>query len=326
MSRVVFDSSQVEPRRQFELFYQNVRSNVICVTPERLDSAEGFRTRVLSHRCGAKSAHVIEAPSHSASRTRSDIRSFDPEEIHVSYMVTGGRRIVFDDIDAVIPPGRLFAADSRAPFHLGRTGEDYRGVKLALPLADMKPNDYQRCRLAPERLKAHRLHDVLCSTFRALDGSFATAGDAELSLLVSVAECLVSVILRDDRPDSIDDRWAVAFRIIELEIDRSLADAEFGLSRISRRLGLSSRYVQRVMLRHDTAFSTMLRERRMDFARGLLSDTNRSIEAIASASGYSELSAFYRAFKRCFGVTPGEFREASSGRQIARRSEPATAD
>jgi transcriptional regulator GlxA family with amidase domain len=47
---------------------------------------------------------------------------------------------------------------------------------------------------------------------------------------------------------------------------------------------------------------------RIQYARKLLCETNRSVAAIAFECGYEELSSFYRAFKRQTGDSPGHWR------------------
>jgi len=47
---------------------------------------------------------------------------------------------------------------------------------------------------------------------------------------------------------------------------------------------------------------------RIDYARQLLGETDRSIVAIAFESGYEDVSSFYRAFKRRAGVSPNRWR------------------
>jgi len=52
-----------------------------------------------------------------------------------------------------------------------------------------------------------------------------------------------------------------------------------------------------------------LRSERMQTARALLTDSGRSIKEIASMTGYRSVNSFIKAFKKMYGVTPGDFRK-----------------
>ena len=134
---------------------------------------------------------------------------------------------------------------------------------------------------------------------------------------MSVAECLFSLIAHQARPETADDWRREMFVVIGLEMDRRIGDAGFDLDRLARSIGLSHRYVQRVMERHGTTFSTLLREKRMEFARNRLTSSRCKIDEIVAESGYSELSAFYRAFKRQFGYAPGAVRRPGAAAPAA---------
>jgi len=52
-----------------------------------------------------------------------------------------------------------------------------------------------------------------------------------------------------------------------------------------------------------------LRSERMQEARQLLGESGRSIKEIASLTGYRSVNSFIKAFKKMYGVTPGDFRK-----------------
>jgi len=52
-----------------------------------------------------------------------------------------------------------------------------------------------------------------------------------------------------------------------------------------------------------------LRGERMQAAQQLLMEAGRSIKEIASMTGYRSVNSFIKAFKKMYGVTPGEFRK-----------------
>jgi AraC-like DNA-binding protein len=52
---------------------------------------------------------------------------------------------------------------------------------------------------------------------------------------------------------------------------------------------------------------------RRDLAIGYLSHSDRSVMDIALELGFSERSAFHRAFRKWTGASPGEFRRRGAG-------------
>jgi AraC-like DNA-binding protein len=78
---------------------------------------------------------------------------------------------------------------------------------------------------------------------------------------------------------------------------------------VARALYMSSRKLQRQLQGAGTTFNTLLTEIRQDLAQKYLEDQDTSITEIAFLLGFSESSAFSRAFKRWRGVPPSEYRK-----------------
>jgi AraC-like DNA-binding protein len=86
------------------------------------------------------------------------------------------------------------------------------------------------------------------------------------------------------------------------------------LHKAARRLGLSPRTLQRRLRASGTSFSDLVEQVRERHARQLLKQSERSLTDISDELGFSEQSAFNRAFKRWTGTTPSQFRaEAPRG-------------
>jgi AraC-like DNA-binding protein len=77
---------------------------------------------------------------------------------------------------------------------------------------------------------------------------------------------------------------------------------------VSRMLGLSRRAIRRHLAAEGHSFSRILQSLRRDQAMRLLENVGMPIKDIAEAMGYSDPSAFHRAFRRWTGVTPRQFR------------------
>ena len=80
---------------------------------------------------------------------------------------------------------------------------------------------------------------------------------------------------------------------------------------VARSLYMSSRKLQRQLKKAGTTFNTLLNEVRQDLAKKYLREEDTSMTEIAFLLGFSESSAFSRAFKRWTGVSPTTYRKAA---------------
>ena len=80
---------------------------------------------------------------------------------------------------------------------------------------------------------------------------------------------------------------------------------------VARDLFMSPRKLQRQLENAGTTFYTLLNETREDLAKKFLKDQETSMTEIAYLLGFSENSAFSRAFKRWAGVSPSQYRKSA---------------
>ncbi len=77
---------------------------------------------------------------------------------------------------------------------------------------------------------------------------------------------------------------------------------------VARALHMSLRTLHRGLQHEGTSFRELLRQLRQEHAAQLLANPRISIAEVGFLLGFSELSSFYRAFKRWTGKTPADFR------------------
>lgn len=80
-------------------------------------------------------------------------------------------------------------------------------------------------------------------------------------------------------------------------------------TQLSRRLNISPRTLRRRLTDERTSYKFLVAGIRKKKAVELLKTTTRPVEQIATELGYSDLSNFYRAFKRWTGKNPGFYRK-----------------
>ncbi|MEL7117150.1 MAG: AraC family transcriptional regulator [Pseudomonadota bacterium] len=92
-------------------------------------------------------------------------------------------------------------------------------------------------------------------------------------------------------------------------IARSLSEGAPKMADVAGRLGLSVRSFHRRLADHGVTFQALTEETRRELAEGLLQDDAHSLAEVAFLTGFSEQSAFSRAFKRWVGLTPASYRK-----------------
>jgi AraC-like DNA-binding protein len=79
---------------------------------------------------------------------------------------------------------------------------------------------------------------------------------------------------------------------------------------VERSIGLHRRLIQRALADAGSSFRELKDEVVREEAVRLLLAGDASVASIATELGYTEPSAFHRAFQKWFGVAPGQFRES----------------
>ncbi len=87
-----------------------------------------------------------------------------------------------------------------------------------------------------------------------------------------------------------------------------MRDALPDLETAAAALELSPRALKRRLAERDTSFTRIIDDTRRQLALGYIADPALSLVDVAYLCGFSEQSAFNRAFKRWTGVPPGEYR------------------
>lgn len=131
--------------------------------------------------------------------------------------------------------------------------------------------------------------------------------EADLAAFLEGAPGKISVLYRRDREVA---------RAVREELGRSLAAAP-SLGEVARRLHLSARTLHRRLRQEGTSFRAVRDALRRERALEQLQKTRRSVADIAAELGYSEPSAFFRAFHGWTGEAPRTYRKRRASPTIA---------
>lgn len=210
---------------------------------------------------------------------------------------------------------RLAGAQKRGPSHV---------LTLVLPrplLAPLlaSPDSATASLIARETLAGQRLAEGLTALRRR--GAF---GDPESAAAVeAIAGAVAGVLGRKSDAEAVVDRADRHLLIASIKryIDANLQTEMGGADRLCRRFGLSRATLYR-LFEPEGGLARYIQEQRLNraFAR-LISPAAGEVRMLdlALEYGFGSDSAFVRAFRRQFGLTPGEARRlARSGPQIGR--------
>ncbi|WP_425237748.1 AraC family transcriptional regulator ligand-binding domain-containing protein [Ulvibacterium sp.] len=98
---------------------------------------------------------------------------------------------------------------------------------------------------------------------------------------------------------------------VESLIKDALPSGIPSIQQICDLLGMSNRTLTRRLSENGVSFRDLIGKTQKELSKNLLKNSNRSIAEIAFETGFSEQSAFNRAFKRWTGHSPTEFRKIS---------------
>ena len=108
------------------------------------------------------------------------------------------------------------------------------------------------------------------------------------------------------------DDTAPLERLVLDRVSPALSGGVPALSEVARELGMSGRTLQRRLSEEGLSFQSLVDESRRRLALRLLrQEADVSLTEVTFMTGFSDQSAFTRAFKRWTGQTPGAFRAAA---------------
>ncbi|GAA0243052.1 AraC family transcriptional regulator [Cryptosporangium japonicum] len=226
--------------------------------------------------------------------------------------VAGSAQVSQAGSDGTIRPGTLALCDVDEPVTFSH-GEDFVSIALLMPTEAVHRRTATRGSLAFDgtaglgRLIRGMVVTLQEEREQLTGAAFDVACDQLLDLVGLAAEGAVDAA----PPAQRDEVEAQVRRYVR----RHAADPDLTVAGIARALGWSTRYIQDVLQAAGTTSRDLIRTERLRAAHTRLTSPDwhhRSIAQIAYACGFASHSSFATAYRREFGRTPREARQASA--------------
>jgi len=215
------------------------------------------------------------------------------------------------------------AADEGAFMHLHRSGERRLGMRLSneatiasvaslsrqVSTREFKPIAVYFKHPAPDYITDHEeFFNCQVHFNSARDALLVSSetlltpnrqGDESISQFFDTH--LEAELAKFESDDALDKR-------VRIQVSQSLSEGVPMISEVAKRFGMSGRTLQRKLSKQGYSYQTLVDESRRQLAERLLQHSNYSLADVAFLTGFSEQSAFTRAFGRWAGQTPRSFR------------------
>lgn len=278
-------------------------------TPERADR-RGYHGEYLVC-AGDDGVHFARI---TCDATRSRFRRDGCDEVLLAGVVHGTGRFSHgdDERDVVGPETGLYLMDGpRGP---ASDSTAHRNIYLAIPRAvavQAMGGDAPLGRKALMKLPDSALGRILWAQMQALAEHGPDLAPHEAATAMQATSLLGQSLLRQLRPDRSADR-AWRDEALVLAADRLIHQrgGDLGLTgaSVAAALGCSRSRLYQALKAQGVSLHDTLARVRFERARALLRDPMQSVSDVADVLGYADASAFGKAFRRAFGISPGDWR------------------
>ena len=163
----------------------------------------------------------------------------------------------------------------------------------------------------PRNLEGYRKAFKCDISFHQPD-NFITYRTADLEMRTAKADESINTFLVqrvEEETNGIEVKGSKIVSDVELLIKDALPSGIPSVIQVSEHMGMSNRTFTRRLAELGVTFRDMIRKVQEEVSKNLLRNSTSSVAEIAYQTGFSEQSAFNRAFKRWTGKSPIEYRK-----------------
>ncbi|WP_448040674.1 helix-turn-helix domain-containing protein [Bradyrhizobium liaoningense] len=310
-----WNTAGVRPTEQFAYYREAICQAFMNLTPEPA-AAAGFPASVEHVRLGDAAINRVSFPEHVVGRSAADIAASDRSCFYLNLKLAGRCRILQGDREISLSPGQVGIFDSDRRFALLHDrGPQLRVASFWVPAETLRERlpasfDVGAARVSDDPFVGH----LIAETARTLcDGALRMTEDESVRLFRALIELVAVSLSRRSRAGAAESEGLADATTLALKraIHRRLREPGLAVADVAAAVGISERYVHKLLARSGSSFTDYVIDHRLDGAARDLRDTamaDRAIGAIAFDWGFSDLSHFTRRFKQRFGCRPRDWR------------------
>ncbi len=300
-------------------FWREVRAKHVFGLSAELDAPRRASFRGVFTAEPVATATLIEqhASSYLVRRTPADIARAPGNSLCIYKQISGGAWFgTAGRGEFVISAGAVSINHSEMPFETHPiTDEGFHLRILKIPFGICVPFLRRERDLSPQPVKDDgRLHTLLSLYFSAFLRRVPQLSEAEAETAVlSLAQIALAV---RGMLSSYDEPLRSAVRAGRLMCAQEMIAqhshrTDLSPAMVAAMLGISVRQLHLLFESTGTSFARNLMSKRLDDARGLLTQGVASpVSAIAFSCGFDSLATFYRAFRGSYGFSPRDYRQS----------------
>ena len=244
-------------------------------------------------------------------RSRLQIAQDHEALYNLIYVAEGSQCLTLGEREMRLGPGTFGLWDSTQPMNFN-TGEGLRQITFSVPrrrLDEALPGCEDFCGQVMDARSG--IGKLFIDCMLALESSFGELSATEAREVLEATTELLVATLRAKLPAPAPRRAGDPLRPILAAVDRQLDDPGLTPLRIAQVHGISERHLYRLFAEAHTTPAAWIRHRRLERCRHDLispSSRHRGVLDIAARWGFFDASAFCRAFRQAYGVTPSQMR------------------
>ena len=316
---LVWNTQAAKPAEQFAYYREAICQAFMNLTPEAATTSQ-FPAQVETIKLGNGAINRVMFPEHTVHRTSADISASTKSCFYLNFKLGGRCRMLQGDRSVSLARGQVGIVDSeRQVTLLHDRGPSLKVVTFWVPAQELRDRlppsfDFEAERVSDDPFVGHLIVEMA----RTLNSAILRMPEEDASRMFGVLLDLVGLSLsRRSRAQTAEaasfaDATGLALR---RAIHDHLRTPKLTVATVAATVGISERYVHKLLARSGTTFSDYVMDRRLDGAADDLKDpamAGREIGTIALDWGFSDLSHFAKRFKQKFGCRPRDWRNRSA--------------